>query len=156
MAADLRQKLADLNLALPDAPAPAANYVPFVRSGDLLFVSGQISIDADGSFITGKVGDTLTVEEGARAAERCALSLLAQVGAALGGDFSQLVRVVKLTGFVNSTPEFAEQPKVVNGASDLLVRLLGDTGRHSRSAVSAGALPLGVAVEIEGIFEVRG
>ena len=152
---DIETKLADLGLSLPDAPAPAANYIPFVVADRLVFVSGQISIAADGSLITGKVGADLDTEAGARAAERCALGLLSQAKAACGGDLSLLKRVVKLTGFVNSTPDFTEQPKVVNGASDLLVAVMGDAGRHSRSAVSAGALPLGVAVEIEGIFELK-
>ncbi len=151
---DVEKKLQEMGLALPDSPPPGANYVPFVRSGALLFVSGQISIDADGNLITGKLGAELDVESGAAAARRCALSLLAQVRAGCDGDFGRLVRVVKLLGFVNSTPDFTDQPKVINGASDLLVAVLGDAGRHSRSAVSAGALPLNVAVEIEGIFEV--
>jgi enamine deaminase RidA (YjgF/YER057c/UK114 family) len=151
---DVEAKLSEMGLSLPNAPAPAANYVPYVISGNLVFVSGQVSIDADGGFIKGKVGSDLDTEAGAKAAERCALSLLAQVGAALGGDFSRLKRVVKLTGFVNSTPDYADQPKVINGASDLFVAVLGERGRHSRAAVSAGALPLGVAVEIEGIFEI--
>lgn len=151
---DVAAKLSEMGLALPDAPAPAANYVPYVQVGNLLFVSGQVSIGADGKLITGKVGADLDTAEGAKAAARCALSLLAQVGKACGGDFSRLKRAVKLTGFVNSTPEYTDQPKVINGCSDLLVAILGDAGRHSRSAVSAGALPLGVAVEIEGIFEL--
>lgn len=150
----VEQKLADLGVTLPDAPAPAANYVPFVRSGDLVFVSGQISNDENG-LILGKLGDTMDVEAGARAARRCAINLLSQVKAACGGDLDRLVRVVKLTGFVNSTGDFTQQPQVVNGCSDFLVEVLGDAGRHSRSAVSAAALPLGVAVEIEGIFEIR-
>lgn len=146
-------RLAELGITLPDAPAPAANYVPFVRSGNTLYVSGQISQDEDGLML-GKVGGDATVEQGAAAARRCALSLLAQVRAACDGDFDRLVRVVKLTGFVNSTPDFTDQPKVINGCSDTLVEILGDKGRHARSAVSAGALPLGVMVEIEGIFEI--
>lgn len=150
---DFDTRLADLGLSLPDAPAPAANYVPFVQSGTMLYVSGQICQDENG-LILGKLGADLDTAAGAKAAERCALSLLAQVRAACGGDLSKLKRVVKLTGFVNSTPEFTEQPKVVNGASDLMVALLGDAGRHARSAVSAASLPLGVAVEIEGIFEL--
>ena len=149
----IETRLAELGLTLPDAPAPAANYVPYVRSGNLLHVSGQISQNADG-LIKGKIGAELSVEEGAAAAQRCALSLLAQVKAACDGDLGRLKRVVKLTGFVNSTPDFTDQPKVINGASDLMVELLGDIGRHARSAVSAGALPLGVAVEIDGVFEV--
>ncbi|MDA7425081.1 RidA family protein [Thalassococcus lentus] len=147
-------RLNELGLSLPDAPAPAANYVPYVRSGDMLFVSGQISMK-DGAFVTGKVGTDLSVEEGAAAAQLCALSLLAQVRAACGGDLGKLKRVVKLTGFVNSAGDFTDQPKVINGASDVLVDILGDVGRHSRSAVSAAALPFNVAVEIEGIFEVE-
>lgn len=152
---DIEARLSEMGLSLPDAPAPAANYIPFVIAENLIFVSGQISIAADGNLITGKVGADLTTEEGAKAASRCALGLMSQVRAACGGDFSRLKRVVKLTGFVNSTPDFTEQPKVINGASDLLVAVMGDAGRHSRSAVSAGALPLGVAVEIEGIFELK-
>ena len=147
-------KLAELGVTLPDAPAPAANYVPYVQVGDIVYVSGQISMDADG-FITGKLGDDMETEAGAAAAKTCAIGLLAQVKAACGGDLDRLVRVVKLTGFVNSTADYTEQPKVVNGASDFLVEALGDAGRHSRSAVSAAALPLGVAVEIEGIFQIK-
>ncbi len=146
-------KLKELGIILPDAPAPAANYVPFVQVGDIVYVSGQISADANG-FIKGKLGDDMTTEEGAAAARACAINLLAQVKAACGGDLDRLVRVVKLTGFVNSTADYTDQPKVVNGASDLLAEALGDAGKHSRSAVSAASLPLGVAVEIEGIFQV--
>ncbi len=147
-------RLAELGVTLPDAPAPAANYVPFVQVGDLVFVSGQISM-RDGAFLTGKLGADLSTEEGAAAARSCAIGLLAQVKAACGGDLDRLVRVVKLTGFVNSTEDFGDQPKVINGASDFLVEALGEAGRHSRSAVSAAALPFGVAVEIEGIFQIR-
>lgn len=150
----IESNLAKLGVALPDAPAPAANYVPFVQVGDILYVSGQISNGPDG-FITGKLGDTMSVEDGAAAAKSCAISLLAQVKAACGGDIERLVRVIKLTGFVNSTADFTDQPKVINGASDFMVAALGDAGRHSRSAVSAAALPLGVAVEIEGIFQIK-
>ena len=146
-------KLKELGITLPDAPAPAANYVPFVQVGDIVYVSGQISADANG-FIKGKLGDDMSTEEGAAAAKACAINLLAQVKAACGGDLDRLVRVVKLTGFVNSTADYTDQPKVVNGASDLLAEALGDAGKHSRSAVSAASLPLGVAVEIEGIFQV--
>ncbi|WP_204112956.1 RidA family protein [Shimia biformata] len=147
-------RLAELGVTLPTAPAPAANYVPFVIVGDLVFVSGQISMNENG-LITGKVGVDLDVAAGAAAARTCAIGLLAQVKAACDGDFDRLVRVVKLTGFVNSSPDFTDQPEVVNGASDFLVDVLGDAGRHSRSAVSAGALPRDVAVEIEGIFQIR-
>lgn len=154
MTTSIDARLAELGLSLPTSPAPAANYIPGVRVGDLLFVSGQVSKNGD-ELITGKLGAGLDVEQGAAAAQTCALSLLAQVRAYCEGDLSRLVRVVKLTGFVNSTPDFIDQPKVINGASNLLVALMGDAGRHARSAVSAASLPLGVAVEIEGIFEVK-
>ena len=154
MTSILETRLADLGVTLPNAPAPAANYVPFVQSGDLVFVSGQISNGPDGC-ITGKLGADMDVAAGAAAAKTCAISLLAQLKAACDGDLDRLVRVVKLTGFVNSTPDFTDQPKVINGASDFLVEALGDIGRHSRSAVSAASLPLGVAVEIEAIFQIR-
>lgn len=144
--------LAHRGIDLPEAPAPAANYVPYVQSGNLVFVSGQISADA-GGLITGRLGDTMDVEAGAAAARRCGLALIAQLKAAIG-DLDRVRRVVKLTGFVNSTAEFTEQPKVVNGCSDLMVEVFGEAGRHARAAVSAPALPLGVAVEIEAIFEV--
>lgn len=153
MTSTIETRLAEMGLSLPDAPAPAANYVPFVRSGNQLYVSGQISSGPDG-LITGKLGADMDVEAGAEAARSCALGLLAQVKAACDGDLGRLRRVVKLVGFVNSTADFTDQPKVVNGASDFMVALLGDTGRHARSAVSAASLPLGVAVEIEGIFEI--
>ncbi|MDC0737585.1 RidA family protein [Cognatishimia sp. SS12] len=147
-------KLAEMGITLPDAPAPAANYVPYVQVGDLVHVSGQIPVTANGMII-GKLGDTMDTEAGAEAAKTCAIALLAQVKAACGGDLDRLVRVVKLVGFVNSTPAFGDQPKVINGASDFLAEALGDAGRHARSAVSAAALPFGVAVEIEGIFQIK-
>jgi len=150
----IAKRLNDLGITLPDASAPAANYVPFVQVGNIVYVSGQISRTDDG-LILGVLGENMSVEEGAAAAQTCALQLLAQVKAACGGDIDRLKRVVKLTGFVNSTKDFADQPKVINGCSDFLVEALGDAGRHARSAVSAGALPLGVAVEIEGIFEIE-
>ena len=146
-------RLAELGVTLPDAPAPAANYVPFVKTGNTVYVSGQISMGPDG-FITGKLGADMDADAGAAAARTCAISLLAQLQAACDGDIERLVRVVKLVGFVNSTADFGEQPKVINGASDFLVEALGDRGRHARSAVSAASLPFGVAVEIEGIFEI--
>ncbi|UWQ10579.1 RidA family protein [Aliiroseovarius crassostreae] len=148
------QRLAEIGVTLPDAPAPAANYVPYAQVGNLVHVSGQISMK-DGAFITGKLGQDLDAEAGAAAARQCAIALLAQVKAACGGDLDRLVRVVKLVGFVNSTADFGDQPKVINGASDFMVEALGEAGRHARSAVSAASLPFGVAVEIEGIFEVK-
>ena len=153
MSGNFEAKLSDLGISLPNPPNPAANYVAYVRMGDTLYVSGQISADENG-LIKGKIGNDLTTEQGAAAARTCAISLLAQVKAACGGNLDRLVRVVKLTGFVNSTSSYSEQPTVVNGASDLLVEILGDVGKHSRSAVSAVSLPMGVAVEIEGIFQI--
>lgn len=149
----IEARLADLGITLPDAPAPAANYVPWVLSGNLLYVSGQIAADA-GGMIKGKLGADMDVEAGAAAARACGISLLAQLKAGCGGDIDRLVRVVKLVGFVNSTPDFEDQPKVINGCSDFMVEALGDKGRHARSAVSAASLPFGVAVEIEAIFEI--
>ncbi len=145
-------KLADLGITLPAAPAPAANYVPYVQTGNLLFVSGQISA-GPGGLITGRLGADMAAEAGAVAARNCGLALLAQARAALG-SLDRITRVVKLTGFVSSTPEFTDQPEVINGCSDLMVEVFGDKGRHARAAVSAPALPRGVAVEIEAIFEV--
>jgi enamine deaminase RidA (YjgF/YER057c/UK114 family) len=150
----IENKLAELGVTLPDAPAPAANYVPFVVAGDMVYVSGQISADANG-MIKGKLGDNMNAEDGAIAAKTCAISLLAQLKAACGGDIDRLVRVVKLVGFVNSTTDFGDQPKVINGASDFMVAALGDKGRHARSAVSAASLPFGVAVEVEAIFQIE-
>ena len=149
----IETKLAELGVTLPDAPAPAANYVPFVQSGNLVHVSGQISNGPEG-LIKGRLGDTMSVEDGAKAAKTCAIALLAQLKAACGGDIDRLVRVVKLNAFVASAPDFHDQPKVVNGASDFLVEALGDLGRHARSAVGVAALPLGVAVEIDAVFEI--
>lgn len=150
----IAKRLADHGVTLPEAVAPLANYVPFVQVGNTLYVSGQISSGPDG-MIKGRLGETMDIDAGAAAAKACAISLLAQVKAACGGDIDRLVRVVKLTGFVNSTADFADQPKVINGASDFLAEVLGDAGKHARSAVSAAALPFGVAVEIEGIFEIK-
>ncbi len=153
MTVEIEARLAELGLELPDAPAPQANYVPYVITGKTLYVSGQIASGENGPII-GKLGADMSTDDGAEAAKACALALLAQARAACGGDLGRLVRVVKLVGFVNSTGDYTEQPKVVNGASDLFVALLGDKGRHARSAVSAASLPFGVAVEIEGIFEI--
>ena len=151
---EIESRLAELGVSLPDAPAPAANYVPFVVTGNLVWVSGQISQDNNG-LIVGKLGNDLEVEAGANAARSCAISLLAQLKAATGGQIDRLARVVKLVGFVNSTTEFTDQPRVINGASDFFVEVLGEKGRHARSAVSAASLPFGVAVEIEAVFEIE-
>ncbi|MEP1328218.1 RidA family protein [Pseudophaeobacter sp.] len=150
----IEAKLQELGVTLPEAPAPAANYVPFVVTGDMVFVSGQISADENG-LITGTLGDDMDVAAGEAAAKRCAISLLAQLKAACNGDLERLVRVVKLGAFVNSTAEFTQQPQVVNGASDFLVAALGERGRHARSAVSSPSLPLGVAVEIDAVFQIK-
>lgn len=154
MSGQYEANLAKLGVTLPPAPMPAANYVPYVVVGDMVYVSGQISQNAEG-LIVGKLGETLTTEQGADAAKCCAISLLSQVKAACDGDLDRLVRVVKLTGFVNSTSDYTEQPQVINGASNLLGEALGDAGKHARAAVSAPALPLGVAVEIEGVFQIK-
>ena len=145
-------RLADLGLTLPDAPAPAANYVPYVKTGNQIYVSGQLPAGPDG-LVTGKLGDDLETEAGAEAAKYCAIALLSQARKAADGDLER-VRLVKLVGFVNSTADYPDQPKVINGASDLMVAVLGDKGRHARSAVSAASLPFNVAVEIEAIFEI--
>ncbi len=154
MPGPVEDRLEALGLTLPESPAPAANYVPYVRVGPFLHVSGQISRDESG-LLTGRLGAGLEIADGVAAARTCALALLAQLKAACDGDFAKLDRVVKLTGFVNSSPDFTDQPKVINGASDLLVEILGEPGRHARSAVGVAALPLGVAVEIEAIFALR-
>lgn len=153
MTGTIDARLNALGLTLPDAPAPAANYVPTVISGKYLYVSGQISSGPEG-LITGKLGSDLDVDAGAAAAKRCALALIAQARKACDGDLDRIARVVKLVGFVNSTPDFTDQPKVINGASDLMVEVFGDAGRHARSAVSAASLPFGVAVEVEAVFEL--
>lgn len=149
----IEERLAQAGITLPAAPAPVANYVPCVEVGGLLFVSGQVSAGPEG-LIRGRLGDDMDAEAGAAAARACGLSLLAQAQKALG-SLDRVARVVKLTGFVASTPDFTDQPKVINGASDLMVEVFGDAGRHSRAAVSAAALPLGAAVEVEAIFAIR-
>ncbi len=153
MSNSIDQRLAALGLTLPPAPAPVANYVPGVIIGELLFISGQVSKTAAGDVITGKLGAGVDIAKGREAARVCALNILAQAKAALG-SLDRVERVVKLTGFVNSAPSFTDQPQVVNGASDLLVEVLGDKGRHTRSAVGVAALPLDAAVEVEAIIAI--
>jgi enamine deaminase RidA (YjgF/YER057c/UK114 family) len=154
MAGEVDARLAELGIEVPEAAASVANYVGYVRSGNLVFVSGQVPL-VDGAFkFQGKVGAEFSVEEGQEAARICAINIIAQLKAACGGDLDRVRRIVKLGGFVNSTPEFTDQPKVINGASDLMVAVFGDAGRHSRAAVSAGALPLGVAVEVDAVAEI--
>ncbi|MEP1142873.1 MAG: RidA family protein [Henriciella sp.] len=145
-------KLADLGITLPEPMAAVANYVPFVISGNQLFVSGQVSVGAQG-LVKGRLGENMSLEEGQAAARLCGLNLIAQCKAALG-DLSRLKRVVKLGGFVNAHAEFEQIPQVINGCSDLMVEVFGDAGRHARSAVSSPVLPLGVAVEVDGVFEI--
>lgn len=149
----IAQKLADLDIVLPTPSAPVANYVPYTITGNLVFISGQVS-NAEGGLIRGRLGADMTIEEGANAARACGINLLAQLNAATGGDLDRVTRVVKLVGFVNCSPEFVDQPKVVNGASDLMVAVFGDAGRHARAAVGAPSLPMGAAVEIDGVFEI--
>jgi len=153
MTAKFETRLAELGITLPDAAAPAANYVPFVQVGDLVFVSGQISMDSDG-MIKGKLGGDMDAKAGYAAARRCGINLIAQIKAACGGDLDRLVQVVKLNGFVNATQDFGSHPAVVNGASDLMVEVFGDQGRHARAAVGSSSLPFGVAVEVEGVFRI--
>ncbi|MFL2888987.1 MAG: RidA family protein [Candidatus Pelagibacter sp.] len=148
-------KLKELNINLPDAKAPVGNYVATKISGKMLFISGQISIDNNGQLIKGKVGKDLDTEAGYNAAKRCALSIVAQVKKACGDDLSKVKSCIKLTGFVNSTDDFTEQPKVINGASDLIASIFGETGMHTRAAVSTNSLPLGVSVEVDAIFELK-
>ncbi len=150
---DINSTLIDKGIVLPDAPPPAANYIPFVKVDKLVFISGQVSQNEDG-FIKGVLGKDLDVEQGYNAARQCGISLLAQLKNAVNGDLNKVTKVVKLGGFVNSAVDFTEQPGVINGASDLFVELFGEKGRHARTAVGAN-LPLGVAVEIDGIFEVE-
>lgn len=146
-------RLRELGLELPAAPAPVANYVPYLISGNHLYISGQISKAADGTLISGRVGDTVPVETGIDAAKACALNILAQAQAALG-SLERVNQLVRLTGFVNAGPDFTDHPKVINGASDLMVAVLGDKGRHTRAAVGVSSLPVGAAVEIDAIFAV--
>ena len=154
MSTNIEDKLKNLGILLPSAPAPAANYVPYVKTGSTLYVSGQISQNESG-FITGKLGLNLSTEEGYQAARYCAILLISQLKLACNGDLNKVESVVRLGGFVNSVPDFLDHPKVINGASDLMVEIFGDKGKHSRAATGASSLPFGVAVEVDGIFEIQ-
>ena len=152
---DFDKKIMELKIELPEAKAPAGNYVATKITGKLLYISGQISIDERGELIKGKVGKDLKTEDGYEAAKRCGLSIISQVKKACDNDLSKVKSCVKLTGFVNSTEDFIEQPKVINGASDLIVSVFGDAGMHTRAAVSTNSLPLDVSVEVDAIFELN-
>jgi enamine deaminase RidA (YjgF/YER057c/UK114 family) len=154
MTSVIEQRLATRGLELPEAPAPAANYVPYTISGKLVFVAGQLPFRNGQVAVSGRIGAEVSVEQGQGAARICALNLLAQARAACGGDLSRLVRCVKLGGFVSCTPDFTEHPAVINGASDLIVEAMGEAGQHARFAVGCASLPRDAAVEVEGIFEL--
>ena len=148
-------KLKELNISLPKAPSPVGAYVAFKKIDKLLFISGQLPIDIDGKMIKGKIGKDLTLEEGQKASKLCVINIIAQVKKALGEDLNKVKNCVKITGFVNSTDDFKDQPKVINPASETLSAVFGDEGKHTRAAISANSLPLDAAVEIDSIFEVE-
>ena len=152
---NFEDKIKELQIELPEAKAPVGSYVATKIVGNLLYISGQISMNSKGELIKGKVGKDLTTDEAYKAAERCGLSIVAQVKKACDGDLSKIKSCIKLTGFVNSTEDFTEQPKVINGASDLIASIFAEAGMHTRAAVSANSLPLGVSVEVDAIFELN-
>ena len=152
---NFEDKIKKLKIELPEAKAPVGNYVATKIIGNLLYVSGQVSINSNGELIKGKVGKDLTTDEAYKAAERCGISIISQVKKACEGDLSKVKSCIKLTGFVNSTDDYTEQPKVINGASDLIASIFGDAGMHTRAAVSTNSLPLGVSVEVDAIFELN-
>ncbi|WP_440932773.1 RidA family protein [Candidatus Pelagibacter sp.] len=152
---DFENKIKELQINLPEAKPPVGSYVATKIVGNLLYISGQISISGNGELIKGKVGKDLSVDDGYKAAERCGLSIISQAKVACNGDLSKIKSCVKLTGFVNSTDNFTEQPKVINGASDLIASVFGEAGMHTRAAVSTNSLPLGVSVEVDAIFELN-
>jgi len=154
MAGKIDARLQELGITLPEPASPVANYVPYVKTGNLIFVSGQVPVAAGELKYVGKLGADVSLEDGQAAARLCGINIISQLKAALDGDLDRVVRVVKLGGFVNSTPDFAQQPQVVNGVSDLMVEVFADKGKHARAAVSAGALPSGVAVEVDAVVEV--
>jgi len=150
----IESRLKELAIVLPTPPAPVASYVPYVVTGNLVFISGQVTATLEGLKFVGKVGADISLEDGKEAAKLCAVNLLAQLKAACGGDLERVRRCVKLGVFVNATPDFTQHPEVGNGASDLIVAVLGDAGKHARAATGAGSLPRGVAVEVDGVFEI--
>ena len=152
---DFENKIKELKINLPEAKPPVGSYVATKIVGNLLYISGQISISENGELIKGKIGKDLSTEEGYKAAERCGLSIISQAKVACGGDLSKIKSCIKLTGFVNSTDNFVEQPKVINGASDLIASVFGESGMHTRAAISTNSLPLGVSVEVDAIFELK-
>ena len=152
---NFEKKIKEFNIKFPEAKSPVGNYVATKLVGNLLYVSGQVSINSNGELIKGKVGKDLNTDEAYKAAERCGLSIISQVKKACDGDLSKVKSCIKLTGFVNSTDDYTEQPKVINGASDLIVSIFGDAGMHTRAAVSTNSLPLGVSVEVDAIFELN-
>ncbi len=153
MAGEVDARLQELGIALPEPAAPVANYVAYVIAGNLIFVSGQVPVEAGEFKYVGKLGGELSIEDGQAAARLCGINIIAQLKQALGGDLDRVTRVVKLGGFVNSTPDFIQQPQVINGVSDLIAEVFGDKGKHARAAVSAGSLPVGVAVEVDAVVE---
>jgi|TARA_B110000914_G_scaffold218975_1_gene226973 enamine deaminase RidA (YjgF/YER057c/UK114 family) len=149
------ENIKKLNIKLPPAPNPVGAYVAYKKIGNLVFISGQISLRSNGDLIKGKIGSDLSLEQGNEAAQICAINIIAQIKKACDGDLNNVKSCVKITGYVNSNDNFIDQPKVINGASDLLVKIFGENGKHARAAVSVNSLPLGVAVEIEAIFEIN-
>ena len=149
------EKIKELKIILPEAKAPVGSYIATKKVGNLLFISGQISIDSKGELIKGKIGKDLSLEDGYNAAKNCGLSIISQVKKACDNDLSKVKSCIKLTGFVNSTDDFIDQPKIINGASDLIASVFGEAGMHTRAAVSTNSLPLGVAVEVDAIFELN-
>ena len=149
------ENLKKLNIELPDAPEPVGDYVAYKKTGNLVFISGQVSFKKDGQLIKGKVGSDLNLEQAQVAAKACAINVIAQIKAACNGDLNKVKNCIKLTGFVNSKDDFIDQPKVINGASELIANIFNDAGKHSRAAVGVNSLPLGAAVEIEAIFEIN-
>ena len=150
----IESKLKELKIELPDAPDPVGAYVAFKKINNLLFISGQLPISSDGKILKGKIGKNLTLEDGQKASRLCVINILAQVKKALDGDLNKVKNCIKITGFVNSTDDFTDQPKVINPASETLSNVLGDNGKHARAAISSNSLPLGAAVEIDAIFEI--